>query len=267
MANMDQLLSLDNLFTTSNLLALLSLTLLEIVLGIDNIIFLSILTSKLPPERRPTARRVGLSLALVARIAFLLSISWIMGMREPLFTIPPLGELFNEAMRAITGRDLVLLIGGLFLIVKSTVELHHKVAGGESAAGTHPDPARKLGTATLGTTVLQILIVDLVFSLDSVITAVGMAKDVRIMIIAVIIAVGVMLAVAGPISDFVERYPTLKVLALSFLLLIGVLLVADGAGQHISKGYVYFAMAFSLVVEMLNIRASRRSAALEEPAT
>lgn len=267
MVNFDQLLSLDHLFTASNLLALLSLSLLEIVLGIDNIIFLSILTGKLPPEQRPTARRLGLALALFARIAFLLSISWIMGLRTPLFTIPPLGELFPEATRAITGRDLVLLLGGLFLIIKSTVELHHKVAGGESAAGTHPDPARQLGRATLGATVLQILVVDLVFSLDSVITAVGMAKDIRVMILAVIIAIGVMLVLAGPISDFVERYPTLKVLALSFLLLIGVLLVADGAGQHISKGYVYFAMAFSLVVEMLNIRSTRRSTVPEKPAT
>jgi predicted tellurium resistance membrane protein TerC len=257
----DVILSLEGLFTTANLLALLTLTALEIVLGIDNIVFISILTAKLPEHQRAMARRIGLLVAMVARILLLLAIKWIMGLTRPLVELPALPHLaLNEDVRTITGKDLVLLIGGLFLIVKATKEIHHKIDGHESAAGLSPDPGRRFRTAPIAATIVQILLIDLVFSLDSVITAVGMAKDIRIMILAVVLAVGVMMAVAGRISHFIERHPTLKMLALSFLLLIGVLLVADGAGQHIPKGYVYFAMAFSLAVEALNIRAGARAA-------
>ena len=253
---MNDILSLDNLFTTQNLLALITLTALEIVLGIDNIVFISILTGKLPEQRRDAARRIGLSVAMLTRIALLLAIKWIMGLTTALFTIHA-GRLL-DAPHDITGKDLVLVAGGLFLIVKATKEIHHKIDGGESASGSSPDPSRRLRGASFAATVVQIILIDIVFSLDSVITAVGMAKDIRIMIAAVVIAVGVMLAVSGAISTFIERHPTLKMLALSFLLLIGVLLVADGMGQHIPKGYVYFAMAFSLAVEVLNINAARR---------
>jgi len=260
---MPDILSLEGLFTAPNMLALLTLTALEIVLGIDNIVFISILTGKLPEHQRATARRVGLSVAMITRILLLLAISWIMGLTRVLYEIPAmggvLGDLFGEEARQITGKDLVLIIGGLFLIVKATKEIHHKVDGGESAAGTQPDPARRIVRVTFGGIILQILLIDVVCSLDSVITAVGMAQDWRVMILAVIVAVWVMLALAGSISGFIERHPTLKMLALSFLLLIGVLLVADGAGKHIPKGYVYFAMAFSLAVEVLNIRSGARA--------
>jgi predicted tellurium resistance membrane protein TerC len=254
LAEIGPVFSVEGLFTWPNLLALLTLAALEIVLGIDNIVFISILTGKLPPEHRAMARRLGLFVAMFARLALLFAITWIMGLTKPLFELPAMGELFNEDVRQITGKDLILLGGGLFLILKATKEIHHKIDGGESAAGEHPDPARALVKASLQGVILQILLIDVVFSLDSVITAVGMAKDIRIMMLAVVISVGVMLAVAGPISAFVEKHPTIKMLALSFLILIGVLLVADAFGQHISKGYVYFAMAFSLLVEMLNIR-------------
>lgn len=250
-------LTLEGLFTGPNLLALLTLTALEIVLGIDNIVFISILTGKLPPEKRALARRIGLSVAMLARIALLLTITWIMGLTKPFFTLPTLG-IFDEP-HAVSGKDLILLVGGLFLIIKATKEIHHKIDGGESAAGTHPDPARRLVKVTLQSTIIQILLIDIVFSLDSVITAVGMAQRIEVMIAAVIVAVGVMLAVAGKISEFVERHPTIKMLALAFLILIGVLLVAESFHQKIPKGYVYFAMAFSLAVEVLNINSSRRA--------
>jgi predicted tellurium resistance membrane protein TerC len=253
---MPPIFSLDNLFTVHNLVALLTLSGLEIVLGIDNIVFISILTGRLPEHQRARARRLGLSAAMLTRIALLLAIKWIMGLTATVFEIPA-NVLFDEP-HPVTGKDLVLLVGGLFLIVKATKEIHHKIDGGESAAGTHPDPARGLGRVSFGGTIVQILLIDIVFSLDSVITAVGMAQDPRVMIAAIVIAVGVMMAVAGTISRFIERHPTLKMLALSFLLLIGVLLVADGLGQHIPKGYVYFAMAFSLGVEALNIWAGER---------
>lgn len=254
-------LSLEGLFTGPNLLALLTLTALEIVLGIDNIVFISILTGKLPPEKRALARRIGLSVAMLARIALLLTITWIMGLTKPFFEIPAikLWGILDEP-HPVSGKDLILLVGGLFLIIKATKEIHHKIDGGESAAGTHPDPARNLVKVTLQSTIIQILLIDLVFSLDSVITAVGMAQRIEVMVAAVVIAVGVMLAVAGKISEFVERYPTIKMLALAFLILIGVLLVAESFHQKIPKGYVYFAMAFSLGVEMLNISSSRRAA-------
>lgn len=238
-------LSLAGLFTADNLVALLTLTALEVVLGIDNIIFISILVGRLPPERRDRARIVGLAAAMLMRIGLLLAISWVMGLTKPWFTLPVLDH-------EVTGKDFVLLVGGLFLIGKSTVEIHHKIETGGVVEATPKDRGGKASLA-FGVTIVQILLLDIVFSLDSVITAVGMAKRIEIMIIAVMIAVGVMLAFSGFIARFVDKHPTIKMLALSFLMLIGVMLVAEGAGQHIPKGYIYFAMAFSLGVEMLNI--------------
>jgi predicted tellurium resistance membrane protein TerC len=216
---------------------------LEIVLGIDNIVFISILAGKLPAQDRERARKTGLSLAMIIRILLLLSISWVMGLTRPLFA------LFGHA---VSGRDLILLIGGLFLLAKSTHEIHNNLEGEDG----HEDGR---AAVSFGATIVQILLLDIVFSLDSVITAVGMADHVSIMIIAVVIAVGVMLVASGSISAFVERHPTVKMLALSFLLLIGVSLVADGFGQHIEKGYIYFAMGFSVFVEMINLRIRARA--------
>jgi predicted tellurium resistance membrane protein TerC len=223
--------------------ALVTLTVLEIVLGIDNIIFISILAGKLPPSERARARNVGLSLAMFIRIALLLSITWVMGLTRPLLTI--IG-------RDISGRDLILLVGGLFLIAKSTREIHEKLEG-EEAQGAVGRSAKFAGI------IIQILLLDIVFSLDSVITAVGMASEVAIMIAAVVIAVGVMLVSASSIGTFVDRHPTVKMLALSFLLLIGVSLIGEGMGQHIPKGYIYFAMGFSIFVEMINIRVRSKA--------
>ena len=234
---------MPELFTTENLIALLTLTSLEIVLGIDNIVFISILVAKLPTADQPSARRIGLLLAMGMRIALLLAITWVMGLTRPLF------DLMEHSF---AGRDLILLIGGLFLVAKATWEIHDKLEGtGHAEGGT----ARK--TAGFGAILVQIVMLDIVFSLDSVITAVGMARHIEIMIAAVVIAVGVMLIFASTISDFIERHPTMKMLALSFLLMIGVVLIADGFGQHVSKGYIYFSMAFSLFVEILNIRIRR----------
>lgn len=244
------------LFTVENGIALLTLTALEIVLGIDNIVFLSILTGKLPPEKRPMARRLGLGLAMVARIVLLLAISWLTRLTKPLFEVPTFG-LVAEAV-TFSGKDLVLFLGGLFLMFKAVKEIHHKVEGNESAAGHNPDPARGLSQVAVGGVLAQIVLVDIVFSLDSVITAVGMAKSVAVMITAVVIAMMVMLLLAKSIADFVEKHPTVKMLALAFLLLVGLMLVAEGLHQHVPKGYVYFAMAFSLGVEMLNLRSARR---------
>jgi predicted tellurium resistance membrane protein TerC len=224
-------------------IALLTLTVLEIVLGIDNIVFISILAGKLRREERERARKVGLSLAMIIRILLLLGITWVMQLTTPLF------GLFGHQ---ITGRDLILLIGGLFLIGKSTHEIHTNLEGDEDHDG-------KRVAASFVSTIIQILLLDIVFSLDSVITAVGMADDVSIMILAVVIAVGVMLVASGAISAFVQRHPTVKMLALSFLLLIGVSLMADGLGQHIEKGYIYFAMGFSVFVEMINLRVRSRT--------
>jgi predicted tellurium resistance membrane protein TerC len=233
------------LITTDNLIALLTLTGLEIVLGIDNIVFISILVGKLPAEQQASARRVGLLLAMGMRIALLLAISWVIGLTQPLLTV--MGHAF-------AGRDLVLLIGGLFLVAKATWEIHDKLEGEEHG------PSGVKAVASLAAIVTQIVLLDIVFSLDSVITAVGMARHVEIMIAAVVVSVGVMLLFAASISVFIERHPTMKMLALSFLLLIGVMLVVDGFGQHVSKGYIYFAMAFSLFVEVLNIRIRRTRA-------
>jgi predicted tellurium resistance membrane protein TerC len=219
-------------------IALLTLTVLEIVLGIDNIVFISILAGKLRPEERGRARRVGLGLAMFIRILLLLSITWVMQLTTPLLTVVD---------RGISGRDLILIIGGLFLIAKSTHEIHDKLEGEEGHGSAKV-------AASFAAVIVQILLLDVVFSLDSVITAVGMAEDVSVMIIAVVIAVAVMMFSAGTISDFVERHPTVKMLALSFLLLIGVSLIGEGFDQHIPKGYIYFAMAFSVFVEMINLR-------------
>ncbi len=252
------------LFSVDSAIALLTLTALEIVLGIDNIVFISILTGKLPEHQRARARLIGLAAAMIMRIILLLTIRWIMGLTSTLWTVN-ISWLFDHP-HPVTGKDLILFGGGLFLIFKATREIHHKIDGGESAAGTQPDPARRFGPASLPSTIVQILLIDIVFSLDSVITAVGMAEHVPIMITAVVIAVLVMMVLAGPIAKFVEKHPTIKMLALAFLMLIGVMLVAEGLGQHLPKGYIYFAMAFSLGVEMLNIRAakvSKRKAALD----
>jgi predicted tellurium resistance membrane protein TerC len=224
-------------------IALATLTVLEIVLGIDNIVFISILAGKLPVTERARARRVGLSLAMFIRILLLLSITWVMGLRTPIATV--LGQ-------DVSGRDVILIAGGLFLLGKSTIEIHDKLEGAEGQES-------RRSAASFVAVIVQILLLDIVFSLDSVITAVGMAEDVAVMILAVILAVGVMLLSAGVISDFVERHPTVKILALSFLLLIGVSLIGEGLDQHIPKGYIYFAMAFSVFVEMLNLRMRAKS--------
>ena len=231
---------MDPIFTTENLVAFLTLSSLEIVLGIDNLVFLSILTGRLPKERQPFARRIGLLLAMLSRIGLLFAIGWLMRLTAPLFTLPILGH-------ETSGRDLILLIGGLFLIGKATWEIHDKLEGHEEHGAARP-PASFAGV------MVQVLLIDVVFSLDSVITAVGMTDHIYVMVAAVLLSVGIMIASAEPISRFIERRPTIKILALSFLILIGVLLVAEGAGQHMSKGYVYFAMAFSLLVELLNMR-------------
>ncbi len=230
-------------------LGLLTLTLLEIVLGIDNIIFISILSGKLPPALQGKARKLGLAGAFVSRILLLLSISWIARLTTPLFTIGALQFIELEA-REITGRDLILVFGGLFLIAKATYEIHHKLEGDEG----EKDSTGKKAVRGMTGVVAQIMVVDIVFSLDSVITAIGMVDDVRIMIAANVVALAFMLGAAGPIAGFVDRHPTIKMLALSFLVLIGTNLVAEGLGQHIPKGYTYFAMFFSVAVELLNLR-------------
>ncbi len=236
--------------------ALATLIALEVVLGVDNIIFLSILVGRLPEHERQRARLIGLSLAMVMRVALLLSIAWVMQLTEPLFTV---------LARGVSGRDLILILGGLFLLWKSVHEIHNSLEGrdepqeqGTSAATA---PAAAVATTSFGAMMVQIALVDLVFSLDSVITAVGLVDEVSIMVIAVMVAVGVMMVGARPIGEFVDRHPTVKMLALAFLVVIGVVLVAEGLGTHVPKGYVYFAMAFSVVVEMLNIRVRSRRVA------
>jgi predicted tellurium resistance membrane protein TerC len=228
--------------------SLLTLAAMEIVLGIDNVVFLTILAGRLPKEQQPKARQLGLAFALVTRLALLFAITWVMGLTRPLFSI--IGQ-------EVSGRDLILLLGGLFLIAKATFEIHDKLEV-QHEEGHAPKAA---GGAAFWSVIVQIGLLDIVFSLDSVITAVGMAKHLSIMVAAVIIAMGVMLAFANPIGAFVERHPTMKMLALSFLILIGVMLVAEGFHQHVPKGYVYFAMAFSLVVELLNMRIRKAAEA------
>jgi predicted tellurium resistance membrane protein TerC len=238
-------------------IALVTLTVLEIVLGVDNIIFISILAGKLPQDQQDKARRLGLLLAMLMRIALLFSIAWVTRLTTPLF------EVFDHG---VSGRDLVLILGGLFLLFKSTHEIHENLEGG----GEH---GAAKAAVSLSAVLVQIMLLDIVFSLDSVITAIGMADHLSIMVAAVVIAVGVMMIAAGPIGHFVERHPTVKMLALSFLLLIGLSLILDGVGQHVPKGYVYFAMGFSVFVEMINLRvrskatpvALRRRYAVPEP--
>ena len=222
-------------------MALVTLSALEIVLGIDNIIFISIQASKLPAHQQEKARLVGLGLAMFIRVALLFSLSWLMGLTAPLVTV-----LGNE----ISGRDLILISGGLFLLWKSTMEIHEKLEGDQEIASAGVG-------ATFGAVIVQILLLDIVFSLDSIITAIGMASQLGVMIAAVVIAVGFMMFFSGKISAFVEKHPTIKMLALSFLLMIGVALIGDGLDMHIPKGYIYFAMAFSVLVEMLNLRMRR----------
>ena len=238
-------------------ISLTTLTAMEIVLGIDNIIFISILSGKLPPAQQPKARSLGLTLALFMRLGLLFTISWMMQLTEPLFAV------FGNQ---ISGRDLILIVGGTFLVGKSVHEIHDKLEV------QHEEQTATARGASFLAILIQILLLDIVFSLDSVITAVGMAPSLVVMVLAMIIAVGVMLIFAGPISNFVERHPTMKILALSFLMLIGVVLVADGMGQHIAKGYIYFAMAFALLVEMINLRVRRAQpvqlhSRFEEPPT
>jgi predicted tellurium resistance membrane protein TerC len=233
---------MEGLLTADAIIALITLTVLEVVLGVDNVIFISILAGKLPADQQDRARKVGLMAAMLMRIALLFSLAWIVRLTEPIVTI--LG-------RGISGRDLILLGGGLFLLAKATREIHEKLEGeeGEMTARVAPTFAAVIG---------QIMLLDIVFSLDSVITAVGMADQLWVMVLAVMIAVGIMLMSAASISHFVNEHPTVKVLALSFLLLIGASLIAEGLGTHIPKGYIYFAMAFSVFVEMINLRAAKK---------
>lgn len=231
-------------------IALATLTALEVVLGIDNIIFISILVGRLPAEQRDLARRAGLALAMVSRLALLFALSWIMQLTEPLF----------EALgRGVSGRDLILLGGGLFLIWKATHEVHGALEGEEHAGGDASAAAR----ANFASILVQIAIIDVVFSLDSVITAVGLVDEIGVMVTAIVLTVALMMVAAKPIGDFVDRHPTVKMLALSFLILVGMALVAEGAGFRIPKGYIYFAMAFSVAVEMLNIRVRTRRKAVQ----
>lgn len=234
----------------ANLTSLVTLTGMETVLGIDNIIFIAILVAKLPPEQQNKTRNLGIGLALIIRVLLLFSISWIMTLTQPLFTI---------LTQSFSGRDLILLFGGLFLIGKSTYEIHHKLEGDPQVHLHEAEGRVEKKKVSAGMMLVQILILDIVFSLDSVITAVGMANQISIMVVAMVLSMIIMLVSAGKISSFVEKHPTIKILALSFLLLIGVMLVAEGMGAHVSKGYIYFAMAFSLTVELLNMRYRKKS--------
>jgi predicted tellurium resistance membrane protein TerC len=236
-------MDLSALLSGDALVSLVTLTAMETVLGIDNVVFIAILVGRLPAARQPFARRLGLTLALVIRVGLLLTISWIMGLTAPFFSV--LGHGFS-------GRDLILLGGGLFLIFKATWEIYDKLEA------DHPEAPAGKGRAQLAWVLAQILVLDIVFSLDSVITAVGMANHVPVMVTAMVLAMLVMLASAAPIGGFVERHPSVKILALSFLLLIGVMLVAEGMGSHVEKGYIYVAMAFSLFVELLNLRYRKK---------
>jgi predicted tellurium resistance membrane protein TerC len=233
----------DAFLTTDGLIAFVTLTFLEIVLGVDNVIFISILSSKLPAGTQLRARRVGLIAAMVMRILLLLSLAWIIRLREPLFS------LFD---RGLSGRDLILIGGGLFLLGKATLEIHERLEGEEGHSSARVAPS-------FASVIFQIMLLDIVFSLDSVITAVGMADELAVMVAAVVVSVAIMMFAAEPISAFVNRHPTVKVLALSFLLLIGVSLIGDGLGMHVPKGYIYFAMGFSVFVEMINLRVRKKT--------
>lgn len=244
---------MEELFAVGSLMAFATLLLLEIVLGVDNVVFIAIITGRLPEEQQAKARNIGLALAAVGRIILLFAITWVMKLDKHV--------LFDVWDHAVTGKDLVLLLGGLFLVGKATWEIHH------SLEGVAHDPTQKSGSMSFGAAIGQILMLDMVFSIDSVLTAVGMVKPdeydaawvpMTIMISAIVIAIIIMIAFAGPLSRFVQRHPTMKMLALAFLILIGVVLVAEGLHQHISRGYIYFAMAFSLGVELLNLKATAR---------
>lgn len=236
---------LTNLVSVENSIALLTLTTLEIVLGIDNIVFIAIVAGRLGPERRNTARLIGLSVAIVSRLLLLLTLSYLASLTDPFLTL---------LEHSFSGRDLILVAGGVFLIYKATKEIHEKTVGVESELEMGKDPSK----ISLKNVVIQIVIIDLIFSLDSVITAVGMTNNLPVMALAVVLAVLVMLVFSGAIVEFIEANPTVKMLALSFLLMVGFVLVIDGFGSHVEKGYIYFAMAFSLAVEMLNLRAAKR---------
>jgi len=235
---------MESILTSEAIIGFLTLTVLEIVLGIDNVVFISILSGKLPAGQQRRARRLGLAAAVITRLALLLSLSWIVGLTEPLVRL---------AGFEVTGRDLVLVVGGLFLLAKSTREIHDRLEGVEGRASARVGPS-------MASVILQIMLLDIVFSLDSVITAVGMVREIAVMAAAVIAAVGIMMWAAEPISHFVNRHPTVKILALSFLLLIGATLIIEGLHQHIPRGYIYFAMGFSVFVEMLNLRVRRPAA-------
>ena len=242
------------------LLGLLTLTAMEIVLGVDNVIFLAIISGRLPPAQQPRARRIGLAAALGTRLLLLFSLSFLLGLTAPIFTMPDLPLLHDLEAREVSWRDVILLGGGLFLIGKSVLEIHEKLehARTEANADGTPSAPRHAGFVK---TIITIAVIDIVFSLDSVITAVGMVEHLWVMVVAMVLAMLVMLGFAGPIARFVDRHPTVKVLALSFLILIGVMLVAEGLGQHINKGYIYFAMAFAVGIEMVNMRLRRSSKA------
>ena len=240
---------MQGFLTADGLVSLVTLTAMEIVLGVDNVVFIAILTGRLPAAQQERARRIGLALALVIRVGLLFAISWMMGLTRPFWA--PLGH-------EISGRDLILLVGGMFLIFKATREIYDKV---ENAGETHTAAGKRAAFAGV---LVQILLLDIVFSLDSVITAVGMADHVPIMVVAMVLSMVVMLFSMGTVAGFVEGHPSVKILALAFLLLIGVMLVAEGFGQHVSKGYIYFAMAFSLFVEMLNLRYRKKTKSLPE---
>ncbi len=241
-------------FSAAGVMALLTLTLLEVVLGIDNVVFIAILTGRLPEEQQAKARTIGLLLAMVMRLALLGVAFWIMQLSEPFATV----NLYVTTID-LSGKSLILLVGGMFLIGKATLEIHHMVEdGGAHKRDPNARPGLKKQAATMGGVLTQVLVLDLVFSIDSVITAVGMTTNYAIMATAVCIAIGVMLAFAGPVGSFVNTHPTMKTLALAFLILIGVLLVAEGAGQHLPRGYIYFAMAFALAVEVINMKSGHR---------
>jgi len=235
------------LFTTANLIAVVTLSAMEIVLGIDNVVFVAIIAGRAKPEDRDRVRKIGLALGVILRVLLLFSLGWLATLTTPLFTVMDKG---------FSGKDLVLLFGGLFLLFKSVKEIHHKVEG----PGEHPATSHAAIGLSFGSAIAQIAVIDLVFSLDSVITAVGMVQNIWVMVIAVLLSAVVMISAAGPISRFVDRHPAIKMLALSFLVLIGVMLIAEGCGQKFNKGYIYFAMAFSLSVELLSMRMRSKAA-------
>ena len=247
------------------LLGLLTLTAMEIILGVDNVIFLAIIAGKLPEDQRPRARKIGLGAALGTRLLLLFSLSFLLGLTAPVFTLPSLGFLQDMEARDVSWRDIILLAGGLFLIAKSTFEIHEKLEHAKREREGEPRGGAGVAVASFAKVIITIAIIDIVFSLDSVITAIGMVEELWVMVVAMVIAMGVMLYFAEPIGRFVDKHPTLKVLALAFLILIGVMLVAEGLGQHMDKGYIYAAMAFSVVVEMVNMQLRKSPKTAEPP--